>query len=349
MPEGRRTSRATGPRGRSSDHLPALSADDRGGVPLDRRSAQKHPLIALILLSGAAAALMWGALDGALGTRAHFALAPPIFRRAEANASSRGNQLIADSLGTASRLLRTRVEEIDEQAKTNKVFTHIVAHLEGSSDPPALAEATTTISAKRVSATAGAQTLPSEILTGLSQAEAQVPAAARAYADVEAPEMLSQAPLGRPLNLTTVARSQSDIVNERRVVFARPGDTLRQVLSDAGMIAQDAQAVSPLLSLDPSGSDALTADDSVILTVGDSNEQPFRPLKSSPNARDIPHKAWHLPTTAVTSGSQPRNARTTRRSPPPLKWTALPCARRTIGACAKVWMPWRAVAGLIAR
>jgi murein DD-endopeptidase MepM/ murein hydrolase activator NlpD len=279
MPEGRRTSRATGPRGRSSDHLPALGADERAGGPLDRRSAQTHRLIALILLSGAAAALMWGALYGALGTRAHFALAPPIFRRAEANASSRGNQLVTDSLGMASRLLRTRIEEIDEQAKTNKVFTHIVASLEGSSDPPALADAATTTSAERVSATAGLQALPSEILTGLSQAEAQMPAAARAYADVETPEIHSRTPLGRPLNLTTVAKSQSGIVNERRVVFARPGDTLRQVLSEAGMIAQDAQAVSPLLSPEPSGSDALTADDSIILTADDSNEQPFRPLK----------------------------------------------------------------------
>lgn len=279
MPEGRRTSRATGPRGRSSDHLPALGADERAGGPLDRCSAQTHRLIALILLSGAAAALMWGALYGAVGTRAHFALAPPIFRRAEASASSRGNQLVPDSLGMASRLLRTRIEEIDEQAKTNKVFTHIVASLEGSSDPPALADAATTTSAERVSATAGLQALPSEILTGLSQAEAQMPAAARAYADVETPEIHSRTPLGRPLNLTTVAKSQSGIVNKRRVVFARPGDTLRQVLSEAGMIAQDAQAVSPLLSPERSGSDALTADNSIILTADDSNEQPFRPLK----------------------------------------------------------------------
>lgn len=322
MPEGRRTSRATGPRGRSSDHLPALSADDRGGVPLDRRSAQKHRLIALILLSGAAAALMWGALDGALGTQAHFALAPPIFRRAEANASSRGNRLIADNVGMASRLSRTRIEEMDEQAKTNRVFTHIVASLEGASDPPAVADATTTMSAKRVSATARLQALPSEILTGLSQAEAQVPAAARAYADADTPDIQSQAPLGRPLNVTTVAKSRSGTASERRVVFARPGDALRQVLSEAGMNAQDAEAVSPLLSPAPSGSDALTADDSIILTVGDSNRQPFRPLKILVQRKGSPGQSVAL----ADDGGYVRIATSQRKDDPALT-DALPALR----------------------
>lgn len=279
MPEGRRTSRATGPRSYSSDRTPALGTDERAGTPFGPRSTQTHRLIALILLSGAAAALMWGALYGALGARAHFALAPPIFRRAEVSASSRGSRLVADGPGTASRLLRTRIEEVDQQARTTEVFTHIVASLAGSDDPPAVADAGITISAKQVSATAGRQALPSEILNGLSHAEAQVPAAARAYADVDAPKTLSQTPLGRPLNLTSVAKSRSSIRNARRVIFARPGDTLRQVLGELGMSAQDAQAVSPLLSPNPSGSDALAADNSVILTVGNSTKQPFRPLK----------------------------------------------------------------------
>ena len=274
MPEGRRTSRATGPRDCSSDRTPPLTVGERTGLPLDRRAAQTHRLIALILLSGAAAALMWGALYAALGTRAHFALAPPIFQRAEADASSRGNRLAAKGLAMVSRPLRTRIEEIDEQAKTTRIFTHIVARLQGSSDLPIVAETTT--SAKRVSAVTG---LPAQILTGLSQAEAEVPIAARAYADIEAPKTLSQRPLGRPLNLTTVAKSRSSPLNQRRVVFARPGDTLRQVLGELGMIAQDAEAISPLLSPELSGSDTLTADDSIILTVGRSTEQPFRPRK----------------------------------------------------------------------
>ena len=293
MPEGRRTSRAARPRGYTSNDMPPLGTDERAGMPLGPRSVQTHRLLALILLSGAAAALMWGALYGALGTRAHFALAPPIFRRAEVHASSRGNRLIADGSGMASPPLRTHIEEIDQQAKTTKVFTHVVASLAGSSDAPAVADTDIATSPERVSAATGRQALPSEILTGLSQAEAQVPAAARAYADVEAPKAFSQAPLGRPLNLTTVAKSRSSIVNERRVVFARPGDTLRQVLGGLGMIAQDAEAVS-LLSPNPSGSDVLTADDSIVLTVDNSTQQPFRPLKILVQRRGAPAQSVAL-------------------------------------------------------
>ena len=282
MPEVRRLSRASGPWSHGSDDTPALNPGSRVDALLDRRAVQTRWLIALVLMSGAAASLMWGALHAALGTRSRFALAPAIFRRVGAAASRREDRLRADRSEMAANLLRTHVEEIDDQAKTTKTFTHIVAGLEYGPDLPILAANSAVADRpKAASLTTGMQALPPEILTGTSRALDPRPEA-RAYANVETAQAFAKPPLGEPLNLTTVAKTQATVSNERRVIIAKPGDTLPNILSALGMMAQDIRTIVTLLSptpwLDPK---AFVGGETIVLTSNDPAGGSYRPLKVS--------------------------------------------------------------------
>lgn len=276
MPDGRRLTRTRWSAASHPDPTPPLNHEDGTALPSGGRPAHARWFAAIIIMSGAAIILMWGALYAAFGSRSHFALVPAIFRRVEAIASSRGGRLAPGGSGLSARFSRTRVEDIDQQAQTSEMFTHIVASLADSSDPPALAQAAAPVASGRAAGAEAAPGLPAEILAGTSKAEALL-SNAPAYAEVE-PQAPGHALPGQLLNVTTIAETASGRTEARRVVFARPGDTLQQALGQLDMAARDIAAIVPLLS-SPPVPDTLSAHDAIILLPQATTGATSRPLK----------------------------------------------------------------------
>jgi murein DD-endopeptidase MepM/ murein hydrolase activator NlpD len=121
-----------------------------------------------------------------------------------------------------------------------------------------------------VAASAAGETLPPEIRFGASQQAAA--AQASAFVSEQAPESLTLP--GVPINLTVIAKAAGVIGPERRIIVARPGDTLDGMLTALGVTVQDAGAIARLLKPHSWFSRAAFAGGEVVAVLRDLTQDP---------------------------------------------------------------------------
>jgi murein DD-endopeptidase MepM/ murein hydrolase activator NlpD len=229
------------------DHLPPLN----GGFDprRDRHALSVRWLSAVLLMAAAAAALMLATLCSTLGSRARFAMAPvwapALARRAPGGGElRRGDRLAAASTAGADAMTRGRVEQLDDDQLGPKPFTHIVAHLAQHTAPAVADHDQGDVASSMLPAPA----LPREIRFGQSQPALAAPASAYAAPDDVHPPVPFIVPPADAINLTVLEKAHDTSRERRHVIVARAGDTLARILTALGATAQDADAVSALLT-----------------------------------------------------------------------------------------------------
>jgi murein DD-endopeptidase MepM/ murein hydrolase activator NlpD len=204
------------------------------------------PWLAALLLMAVVAGALLGALWNTLRMTSPNVVAPSLFARVTATAEGLARtDRLALPVAQVSDLIRSRIEQLDDEASNTKpstrVFTHVVARL---------ASAPEQVAAPLVSADA----LPREIRFGMSHPPPE--ARPSFYASVDEPSLASSVhvksdtppPLGEPINLTVIAKAAKAARPERRVVVARAGDTLPTILAALGTPAEDAATITGLLT-----------------------------------------------------------------------------------------------------
>lgn len=249
--------------------LPALGQMD-SHPRLQRHAFSRRWLSALLLLTIASTFLILGALR-TLGTRAHFAAAPALFRPASALEARRGDRLVADRHSAAAST--TRVEQLDDKGLATKPFTHVIARLTDALPLPGTAS-------NDASRSGGA--LPGEILTGTS-APPEMPPSATAYAAPEAAAGVAVLE-GEALNSSIIVERPTRPVSAPRVVIAKPADTLPQILQALHVAAGEVEAISALLA--PKGwfkAKAFAGGEKITVVVDDDDDaqRELHPLKVS--------------------------------------------------------------------
>jgi murein DD-endopeptidase MepM/ murein hydrolase activator NlpD len=262
---------------RDSLRLPALGQGN-SHPRLQRHALSRRWLSALVLLTVASTLLILGALR-TLGTRAHFAAAPAMFRPASAMEARRGDRLVANRQSTAAST--TRVEQLDDKGLATKPFTHVIARLTDELPLQAMA------SNDAGQATAA---LPGEILTGTS-APPDPPSGATAYAAPDTAAVVE----GEALNSSIIVEGPARPVSAPRVVIAKPADTLPQILQALHVEAREIEAISALLA--PKGwfkAKAFAGGEKVTVVVDDDDDgapRDIHPLKVSIERPDAPPMA----------------------------------------------------------
>ncbi|MEW6640603.1 MAG: M23 family metallopeptidase [Pseudomonadota bacterium] len=203
-------------------------------------------LVAVLLLAAISAALIFGALCSVLGARGHFASVPTFARRAlgegELPRGDRLTQARAPEDGkTDGAMVRTRIEQLADGELRPRPFTHLVAALAdlsagqasdpGAARPPAEAAAV----------------LPPVIRYGAAKPASSPRASAYAPADDALSGVLAIP--ADAINLTVIRKSEAktEARDPRRVIVARAGDTLDQILVALGTATADAEAIATLL------------------------------------------------------------------------------------------------------
>ncbi|MDB5656315.1 MAG: hypothetical protein JWQ94_3928 [Tardiphaga sp.] len=247
---------------RDGARLPPLGRT-RFDPRLERRAVSKRSLAALLMLAAAATALIVGALR-TLGPHVRFAATPAVFRRAAVDPGQRTDRLAMARPQIAAGISRSRVEQLDDNGQRTLPFTHLVAHLTGDAAP----------------VTAAMQPVPREILQGASAGG--FPENVSAYA---APDDDAALPSlsGEMLNSSVIVKAPPGEIAAPRVIIARAGDTLPQVLQILGTAARDVEAISALLS--PRRwlrSSAFAGGEKItVLSGSDAPQGPIHPLKVS--------------------------------------------------------------------
>ena len=232
-----------------------LASDPR----LVRRAVDIKWLAALLSLA-TVAILMLGAVGASLHSGLSVAIAPVFRHAATAGDLQRADRLPPVKVPREGDVIRSRIEQLADDGHGTKPFTHVIvrlapassaSHARATSIDRGVAEATTSAAppvapdraSLAVAASAASETLPPEIRFGASQ---QAPSAqASAFVSEQAPESLTLP--GVPINLTVIAKAADVIGTERRLIVARPGDTLDGMLTALGVTAQDAGAIARLL------------------------------------------------------------------------------------------------------
>jgi murein DD-endopeptidase MepM/ murein hydrolase activator NlpD len=196
-------------------------------------------LTALFMLAVAATLLILGALR-TLGPHLHFAATPAVFRRIQASAAHRADRLTVARRQAPSAISRSRIEQLDDSGLGTTPFTHVMAHLAG------FAAAPVTVAPAPPQAIGPA--IPREILAG-SSGPAGLPARAAALAAPDADLVATVAPPpGELINGSVIAEIPPGKPSAPRVIIARSGDTLTRILQILGTAAQDAEAITSLLT-----------------------------------------------------------------------------------------------------
>jgi murein DD-endopeptidase MepM/ murein hydrolase activator NlpD len=233
-----------------------LASDPR----LVRRAVDTKWLAALLSLA-TVAILMLGAVGASLRSGLSVAIAP-VFRHAATAANlQRADRLPPVKVPREGYVIRRRIEQLADDGHGTIPFTHVIVRLARASGDPhetsidkghakATTRATPPVAAvapdrasTAVAASAAGETLPPEIRFGASELEPS--AHASAYVSESAPESLTLP--GVPINLTVIAKAAGVVGTERRIIVARPGDTLDGMLTALGVTVQDAGAIAGLL------------------------------------------------------------------------------------------------------
>jgi murein DD-endopeptidase MepM/ murein hydrolase activator NlpD len=235
-----------------------LASDPR----LVRRAVDTKWLAALLSLA-TIAILMLGAVATSLHSGLSVAIEPVFRHAATAGDVQRADRLPPVKVPREGDLIRSRIEQLADDGHGTITFTHVMVRLARASGEPhpretaidkGVAEATTRTApsvapvasdaSMAVAASAAGETLPPEIRFGVSQLEPSAHASA-----FVSDESLSVPTLpGVPINLTVIAKATGVIGTERRLIVARPGDTLDGMLTALGVTAQDAGAITRLLA-----------------------------------------------------------------------------------------------------
>jgi murein DD-endopeptidase MepM/ murein hydrolase activator NlpD len=279
-----------------------LASDPR----LVRRAVDIKWLAALLSLA-TVAILMLGAVGASLRSGLSVAIAPAFRHAATAGDLQRADRLPPVKVPREGDVIRRRIEQLADDGHGTKPYTHVIVRLARvSGDPHAPATsidkgpAEATISAAppvapdhaspAVAASAASETLPPEIRFGASQLAPS--AQASAFVSEQAPEPLALP--GVPINLTVIAKAADVIGSERRLIVARPGDTLDGMLTALGVTAQDAGAIARLLRPHSWFSRAAFAGGEVVTVLQDPMQDRARPRQVSLAREGKPERAAAL-------------------------------------------------------
>lgn len=261
--------------------LPPLGQMD-SDPRLSRRAVSARWLIALFILAVASTLLILGALR-TLGTHAHFAAAPVLFRRAPAAVARRSDRLVLArrrSKGTST----TRVEQLDDRGSGTKPFTHVIARLGDERLPLLTASNDAGHQPETKAMPRSGRTLPREILRGSSVAP-ELSASTSAYAASDVSGVDAANVEGDAINSSVILEQPPRTASLPRVVVAKPADTLPQILHALGTAARDVEAISTLLA--PKGwfkAKAFAGGEKITVVVDDDPDHPqaeLHPLKVS--------------------------------------------------------------------
>jgi murein DD-endopeptidase MepM/ murein hydrolase activator NlpD len=282
-----------------------LASDPR----LVRRAVDTKWLAALLSLA-TVAILMLGAVGASLHSGLSVAIAPVFRHAATADDLQRADRLPPVKVPREGDVIRSRIEQLADDGRGTKPYTHVIVRLaRASGDPHARATsidkgpAEATISAAppvapvapdrasvAVAAPAAGETLPPEIRFGASQLAPS--AQASAFVSEQAPESLTLP--GVPINLTVIAKAADVIGTERRLIVARPGDTLDGMLTALGVTAQDAGAIARLLRPHAWLSRAAFAGGEVVTVLQDPTQDRARPRQVGLAREGKPERAAAL-------------------------------------------------------
>jgi murein DD-endopeptidase MepM/ murein hydrolase activator NlpD len=227
--------------------LPPLDAESGTNQLPERHAINARWFAALVLMLGAAATFILVAIHVILGSRARFATVGAVFWHEATGRARRTNRLTSARYQDQTAIFRSRVEQIDEKGRL-QAFTHVIVNLGELRETPVTADQQ---SGNRREAGIGSvlqtRSLPPEILFGTSRPQS-LPRDVSAYAagdDLQTP-ILAQ--LGKPINLTVIPKVHPSDSSKWRIIVAKPGDTLAEILTAVGAAARDAQAVTALMT-----------------------------------------------------------------------------------------------------
>jgi murein DD-endopeptidase MepM/ murein hydrolase activator NlpD len=282
-----------------------LASDPR----LVRRAVDVRWLAALLSLA-TIAILMLGAVGTSLRSGLSVAMTP-VFRHAPtASDLQRADRLPPVKIPREGEVIRSRIEQLADDGHGTKPFTHVIVrlaqasggrHARETSIDKDVAEATISAAppvapvapgraSMAVAASAAGETLPPEIRFGASQLEPS----AQASAFVSDESLSAPALPGVPINLTVIAKAASVIGTERRLIVARPGDTLDGMLTALGVTVQDAGAIARLLRQHAWFSRAAFAGGEVVTVLQDPAQDRARPRQVSLARESKPERAAAL-------------------------------------------------------
>lgn len=217
-----------------------------------RRSIYVKWLTALLVMA-TAAFLVVGAVWTSIRSEPSVVIGPPAFDGAATEVElQRADRLtmLERSPEIGFELIRTQLEQLGEDGKGTKAFTHLLTRLAPPAKSKDVGELKSgpAVPPKRVATTTtpvGSEVLPDEIRFGVSKPESHLQLSA--YAASNEPSLRTQ-PDGVEINRTVIAKTTGAPSAERHIVVARAGDTLESILTALGATLQDARAIAALLT-----------------------------------------------------------------------------------------------------
>lgn len=225
-----------------------LNVELETGRLLNHRAVNARWLTALVLLAGAAATLMLGAIHITVATRARLPIAPAAPRRVVMGGARRADRLTSGGYQNKTGIIRTSIEQIDDRGHA-EAFVHIIARLAKLHDASIARDQQATDSRfAGFQSMLPKRSLPREVLFGSSGNEAS-PANTSSYAAPDDEQRITTtSPLGDPINVTVMPKAPSDDSSSQRIIVAKAGETLAQILIAIGTTVQDALAIAAALA-----------------------------------------------------------------------------------------------------
>lgn len=209
----------------------------------DRRAIGIRWMAGTILIGAAAIALLAGALRGAFGDHAQFAVSPvvslPRFTGQVVDEARRGDRLDR-RLGAQGNATAVKIEQLSDAGSVRR-FTRVSARLaEIDPGPQQDRRAEAQGDGKDDQRASSPLELPAIIRAG--PLRPGLPGGTSAYAaDEDVPHQPS--PIGEAVNVTRLPKSPSTSHHHPHVIIARAGDTLLAILRALTAAAEDAPAI----------------------------------------------------------------------------------------------------------
>jgi murein DD-endopeptidase MepM/ murein hydrolase activator NlpD len=260
---------------------PPLTSES--AVP-DRRTVGFRWIAGTVLMGVAAVALLNGALRGALGGRARFAVSAvvslPRFAPQVVDEDRRGDRLDRryGGRGIPSAI---RIEQLSD-AGSVRPFTRVSARLaEIDPEPPPGEQREPVGDGETNQQTSQHRSLLEQLpaIMRVGPPRRELPGSVSSYAG---DEDAAQPPIGEALNVTVLPKSPASSDSRRHVVVARSGDTLSAILHAVAAGTEDEPAILAAFPW-PGGQETLSGGEkiTVIEQNGDSGLEPSRILKVS--------------------------------------------------------------------
>ncbi|MBY0381400.1 MAG: M23 family metallopeptidase [Xanthobacteraceae bacterium] len=231
-------------------HLPPIDLHRGLHWFADRFVIPRTWLVAKLLLIVGAGVAMIVSAHVFLGEDVRIAGAAMMAHLDDADAFPRADRLAVAAIADIRDPIKSSIEQIDDRGIGTRQFTHVIAPLMRAPLNESTAQNKKVLPVVASAPSPRPQVLPNEIRLGSSHVQT-LPDRARAYAaagadDVWRPSAVAD---GVPINLTVVTKTEHDgSKGLRRLIVARKGDTLDQILGVLGVDPRDAHQIQTLLT-----------------------------------------------------------------------------------------------------